>query len=78
MIKYKWGIVADIVRALSNTSSSGLDLNDTETENALQDLASIMDTMMMNKCDFKKALNIERRNDDQYALWIEKAIETVS
>lgn len=69
-MQYKWAIVSDLVRALSNTSSSGLDFNDTETENALNDVATIMDAMMVNKCSFDKAVKIERDNDEYFAEWL--------
>lgn len=77
MKKYKWGVVADIVRALSNVANYGLHLNDTEIEFALQELATIMDTMMMNNCSFNKALNIERENDEGFAYWVEEILEAI-
>lgn len=76
--KYRWGIVADLVRTLSNVSNDGLNLNDIETEYALQDLATIMDTMMINNCGFEKFLNIERSNDEEFALWVEEALEVIN
>jgi hypothetical protein len=76
-LKYRWAIVADIIRELSNVSNSGIDLNETETEFALQDLAGIMDTMMMNKCGFEKALILEREKDSDFAQWVEKCLEVI-
>jgi hypothetical protein len=75
--KYRWGVVSDIVRALSNVSNYSLKLNDTEIEYALQDLATIMDTMMINNCSFEKALSIERENDEEYAEWVEEVLEAI-
>lgn len=77
MKKYRWGVVSDIVRALSNVSNYSLKLNDTEIEYALQDLATIMDTMMINNCSFEKALSIERENDEEYAEWVEEVLEAI-
>ena len=77
MKKYRWGVVSDIVRALSNVSNYSLKLNDTEIEYALQDLATIMDTMMINNCSFEKALSIEKENDEEYAEWVEEVLEAI-
>jgi len=75
--KTKWGIVSDLVRALSNPSNNNLGLNDTQTEFALQELADIMDAMIVNNCGFKKALKIEREKDEDFAYWIENVLEKI-
>lgn len=75
MKKYKWGIISDLVRTLSNPSNDGLNLNQTEQERALQDIADIMDTMMMYNCGFDKAVKIERENEETFAEWIETALD---
>ena len=40
--KYRWGIVSDIIRELANPSNHNIGLNQTENENALNDMADIM------------------------------------
>lgn len=75
MQKYKWGIVSDLVRALSNPSNHSINLNDTERETALQDTADIMDTMIVNGCGFQKAVTIEREMNADFAEWLEKVLE---
>lgn len=77
MKMYKWGIVSDLVRALSNTSNVGIDLNATGQEHALQDIADIMDTMMMNNCSFDRAVKIERDSDECFAEWLESAVRVI-
>lgn len=71
---YRYGIVSDIIRALSNPSNDNISLNQTQTENALNDIADIMDTMMMNNCGFEKAVKIERESDVDFAYWIEEVL----
>ena len=75
MDKTKWGIVADLVRTLSYTD---LKLNDTEREDAHNDLANIMDYMITQNCGFKKALQLYRTEDENNAEWIEQAIELLN
>ena len=75
--KYKWGIVSDIIRELANPSNHNIGLNQTENENALNDMADIMDTMMMNNCSFDKAVKIERDGNDEFAAWLEDILENI-
>jgi hypothetical protein len=65
-----------MVRALKNVSESGLNLNDTEVEFALNDIADIMDTMMTAPCSFQKAVHIERENGNEME-WIGLAFTIV-
>lgn len=75
MKKYRWSIVSDLVRTLNNPSNDGLNLNQTEQERALQDVASIMDTMMMHNCGFEKAVKIEREAEETFAEWLEAVLD---
>lgn len=75
--KYKWGIVSDIIRELSNPSDHNIIMNPTEIENALNDMADIMDTMMMNNCSFDKAVKIERDGNEEFATWLEDILESI-
>lgn len=77
MKKYRWGIVSDLVRALSNPSNDGIDLDATGTEHALNDMANIMDTMMTNNCSFNNAVKIERESNEGFAEWLEQALEVI-
>ncbi|WP_368273660.1 hypothetical protein [Enterocloster bolteae] len=75
--KYRWGIVSDIIRELANPSNHNIGLNQTENENALNDMADIMDTMMMNNCSFDKAVKIERDGNEEFATWLENVLENI-
>lgn len=77
MKKYRWGIVSDLVRALSNPSNDGIDLDATGVEHALNDVANIMDTMMTNNCSFNNAVKIERESNENFAEWLEQALEVI-
>ncbi|WP_460647445.1 hypothetical protein [Lacrimispora xylanolytica] len=63
-----------MVRSLRNVSNDGIELNDTEVEEAFNDLADIMDTMMTNNCGFDKAVKLERKADEGFGEWLEAAL----
>lgn len=77
MKKYRYGVVSDLIRALRNPSNDGINLNETEAEEALNDLADIMDTMMTNNCGFDKAVKIEREAEDGFAEWLEATLSAI-
>lgn len=75
MSKYKWGIISDLIRVIKNNSSIGL--GEFELECAHDDLADIMDLMIVQKCSFKKALSFYREEDENNAQWIEEALKLI-
>jgi ferritin len=69
--KKGWDIIADIIRNLSDGTCT---LNDYETDNFLQDIATIMDFMCNGKT-FKNAIKAYRQEDSENLLWLEEFLE---
>jgi hypothetical protein len=72
-MKSKWGIISDLIRIIK--SNSHIDMGETELEDAHDDLANIMDYMIIKKCNFKKALEMYREEDPNNAEWLDEIIE---